>query len=210
MRTYALISQKGGAGKSTLARQLAVLAAEAGPSLLIDRDPQATTSKWLERRQKLRPDLDNPNLLDLEGRKLPEVITALKRQPGRILVDTRPAVQEPEAEAARVADLVIVPVRPSLDDLEAVGDTLTMLRRLGRRTVLVVNAAKNAARAKDARAALAAYPVAVSPVHLADRAVYLDASMEGRGVIEMQGAQARAAADELRELWAWIEEQANG
>lgn len=210
MRTYALISQKGGAGKSTLARQLAVLAAETGPALLIDRDPQATTSKWLERRQKLRPDLDNPNLLDLEGKRLPEVVTALKRQPGSILVDTRPAVQEPEAEAARVADLVIVPVRPSLDDLEAVGDTLVMLRRLGRRTVLVVNAAKNAARAKDARAALAAYPVAVSPVHLGDRAVYLDASMEGRGVIEMHGAQARAAADELRQLWAWIEEQANG
>ena len=55
MQIFALISQKGGAGKSTLARQLAVLAGEEGASILIDRDPQETTTKWWQRRQDLQP-----------------------------------------------------------------------------------------------------------------------------------------------------------
>ena len=55
MQIFSLISQKGGAGKSTLARQLAVLAGEAGASVLIDRDPQETSTKWLQRRQALQP-----------------------------------------------------------------------------------------------------------------------------------------------------------
>ena len=208
MRTYAIVSQKGGVGKSMLARQLAVVAGETGPAILIDRDAkQGTTTKWWHRRQKLDPAPDTPTLLDLEGQNLHSVIAALRRKAGVAFIDTRPAVEEPEAEAARVADLVIVPVGASLDDLEAVGDTLKMVRRIGRKTVIVVNAARNEARAKDTRAALAAYPFAVCPVHLTDRTAFLDATTEGRWVSEMQGAGARAAEAELRGVWQWIVER---
>jgi chromosome partitioning protein len=118
---FSLISQKGGAGKSTLARQLAVLAGEAGTSVLIDRDPQATSTKWWQRRQALQPTPERPDLLDLDGMDLVAAAGALhKQRGGAVFVDTRPAVTEPEAEAARVADLVIVPVRPSPDDLNRV------------------------------------------------------------------------------------------
>ena len=209
MQIFALISQKRGAGKSTLARQLAVLAGEEGASILIDRDPQETTTKWWQRRQDLQPMPAHPDLLDLDGTTLTDAVAALrKRTNGVAFVDTRPAVAEPEAEAARVADLVIVPVRPSPDDLEAVGETLKILRRLGKRVVIVVNAAKNEVRARDARAALSRYPVPVCPTHVADRAVYLDASLEGRGVGEMRGGAARDAHAELRKLWVWISEVA--
>lgn len=210
MQIFSLVSQKGGAGKSTLARQLAVLAGEAGASILIDRDPQETSTKWWQRRQVLQPTPERPDLLNLDGSDLTAaVVTLRKRQGGgAVFVDTRPAVAEPEAEAARVADLVIVPVRPSPDDLEAVGETLRILRRLGRRAALVVNAAKNEGRARDARAALSCYPVPVCPVHVADRAVYLDASLGGRGVGEMRGAAARDAHAELRTVWAWLQEVA--
>ena len=206
MRTFSLISQKGGAGKSTLARQLAVIAGEGDPSILIDRDPQATTSKWWTRRQTLEPACERPDLLNCEGQNLPSVIAALKRKPGTLLIDTRPAVGEPEAEAARVADLVIVPVRPSPDDLEAVVDTLKILRRIERKAVIVVNAAKTEGRAVQARAALSRYPVQVCPHHIADRTVYLDASFDGRGVGEMKGSAARDAEAEMRAVWAWIKE----
>jgi chromosome partitioning protein len=207
VQIFALISQKGGAGKSTLARQLAVLAGEDGASILIDRDPQETTKKWWQRRQGLQPIPAHPDLLDLDGTTLTDAVAALrKRTNGVVFVDTRPAVAEPEAEAARVADLVIVPVRPSPDDLEAVGETLKILRRLGKRVVIVVNAAKNEVRARDARAALSRYPVPVCPTHIADRAVYLDASLEGRGVGEMRGGAARDAHAELHKLWVWISE----
>lgn len=206
MRTFSLISQKGGAGKSTLARQLAVMAGDDGPSLLIDRDPQATTSKWWTRRQALDPACPVPDLLDCEGQNLSSVVAALKRKSGTLFIDTRPAVGEPEAEAARVADLVIVPVRPSPDDLEAVVDTLKILRRIDRKAVIIVNAAKTEGRAVQARAALSRYPVQVCPHHVADRTVYLDASFDGRGVAEMKGVAARDAEAELRAVWAWIKE----
>jgi chromosome partitioning protein len=207
---FSLISQKGGAGKSTLVRQLAVLAGEDAPSLLIDRDSQETTTKWWQRRQALQPVPERPDLLDLDGTDLTTAAVRLrKRRGGVVFVDTRPAVAEPEAEAARVADLVIVPVRPSPDDLEAVGETLKILRRLGQRAVLVVNAAKNESRARDARAALSRYPVTVCPTHITDRSVYLDASLEGRGVGEMRGAAARDAYAELRAVWDWLQEVAH-
>lgn len=212
MHIYSLISQKGGAGKSTLARQLAVLAGEAGAaSVLIDRDPQGTTTKWWQRRQALVPAPERPDLLDLGATELTAAVATLRRRKGggAIFVDTRPAVAEPEAEAARVADLVIVPVRPSPDDLEAVGETLRILRRLDQRAAVVVNAAKNEGRARDARAALSRYPVPVCPAHVADRAIYLDASLEGRGVGEMRGAAARDARAELATVWAWIQEIAH-
>ncbi|MGW8142477.1 nucleotide-binding protein [Sphingomonas zeae] len=141
MQIYSLVSQKGGAGKSTLARQLAVLAGESAPSLIIDRDPQQTTTKWWTRRDQIGPAFERPELIDLDGISLTEAAKRLRRKPeGMLFIDTRPAVEEPEAEAARVADLVIVPVRPSPDDLEAVGETLKILRRLERRAVIVVNA----------------------------------------------------------------------
>ena len=60
MQIYSLISQKGGAGKSTLTRQLAVLAGEAEPSLIIDRDPQRTTTKWWVRRREIDPAPERP------------------------------------------------------------------------------------------------------------------------------------------------------
>jgi chromosome partitioning protein len=206
VQIFSLISQKGGAGKSTLARQLAVLAGEAGPSVIIDRDPQETSTKWWQRRQALHPPPKRPDLLDLDGSDLTTAMRTLRKQHGVVFVDTRPAVADPEAEAARVADLVIVPVRPSPDDLEAVGETLKILRRLEKRAVVIVNAAKNEVRARDARAALSRYPVPVCPTHLGDRAVYLDAALEGRGIGEMRGAGARDAHAELGAVWTWIQE----
>ena len=204
MEVYSFISQKGGTGKSTLARQFAVLN---GPSLLIDRDPQHTTAKWWNRRRELNPAPDFPDLIDLDGTTLTAAVDALRRKTdGLLFIDTRPAVEEPEAEAARVSDLVIIPVRPSPDDLEAVGETLKIVRRLNKRAVLVVNAAKTAGRALSARAALSRYPVPVCPVHIADRTVYLDASLDGRGVGEMRGHAAREASEELRKAWEWIQE----
>jgi len=100
----------------------ALLAGEEDASILIDRDPQQTSTKWWQRRQALQPAPGRPDLLDLDGTDLTAAAAALRKRPGAVFVDTRPAVAEPEAEAARVADLVIVPVRPSPDDLEAVGE----------------------------------------------------------------------------------------
>lgn len=213
MKVIATISQKGGAGKSTLARHLSVIASEAGPSYLVDRDPQFTTGKWAERRSKLEPKPGAPTFLDLEGTTLTTAVSKLRSKPGLMFVDTRPEISEAVSEAARVADLVIVPVRPSIDDIEAAPATLAMLRRLDRPAVIIVNAARNASRATAAKAALSRWGVKVCPTFVSDRTVYLDASPNGMGITEFPGAAARAAEEEMRQVYAWIAEEggfANG
>lgn len=99
---YSFISQKGGTGKSTLARQFAVLNS---PSFLIDCDAQHTTAKWWSRRRELTPAPDYPDLIDLNNSTLTTAVEALRRKPdGLLFIDTRPAVDEPVAEAVRVSD----------------------------------------------------------------------------------------------------------
>lgn len=207
MKVIAAISQKGGAGKSTLVRHLSVIAGEAGPSYLIDRDPQATTGRWADRRSKIEPEPPQPTLLNIEGTTLTAAIAKLRNRPGTLFIDTRPEVSETVSEAARVADLVIVPVRPSMDDIEAAPATLAMLRRLERPAIIVVNAARNMSRATAAKSALSRWGVKVCPTALSDRTVYLDASQNGLGITEFPGAAGRAAEVELREVWAWIESE---
>ena len=207
MKVVSAISQKGGAGKSTLVRQLSILAGEGGPAFVIDRDVQATTRKFMQRRAQREAAPDHPMFLDIEGTTLTVAAGKLKGRPGTLFVDTRPEVGETVAEAARVSDLVIVPVRPSLDDIEAVPDTLAMLRRLERRAVIIVNAAKTERRATEAKAALSRWAVQVCPIAIGDRTAYLDASLAGMGVGELPGAAAKAADAELRRVWAWIVEE---
>lgn len=212
MLTIALLSQKGGAGKSTLARQLSVLAGEEGRAMIIDRDPQGTASSWYARRQELPQVPEQPELLDLGNTPVSRAVEALRGEGEglTLFLDTRPAVGPAESEIAKAADVIVVPVRPSFDDLDAVTQTLDMLERLGKRALLVVNAAKSERRAIDARAGLAHFPVSVCPHHLTDRAVYLDSAASGLGVSEMTSAAAAAATVELRKVWAWVKEAARG
>lgn len=207
MKILALISQKGGVGKSTLTVSLAALAGEVGPSYVVDRDTQGTTTKWFERRAKREDAPTEPQLLTLGGTTLTAASERLRTKPGLLFIDTRPEVTEPVAEAARIADIVIVPVRPSPPDLEAVPETLRMLKRVDTRALIVINAARNERRAEAARAALSRWGVPVCPTHLADRTVHQDATHAGASVTEFKGASARDAEAELRTVWAWIMEE---
>ena len=203
-KVIALAGSKGGSGKSTLSHLLAHGAgslARAIPAAVVTTDPE---DRLLE---------DQRRYLVVDGRTPARLADELERllpvERPLVVIDGAAARSDLDAVVSRVADLVVVPVRPSPDDLEAVGETLKILRRLDRRAVVVVNAAKNEGRARDARAALSRYPVPVCPAHVVDRAVCLDAALEGRGVGEMRGAAARDAHAELRAVWAWIREVAD-
>jgi chromosome partitioning protein len=209
MRSFALISQKGGAGKSTLTRSLAVLAGEDGPSYVVDRDPQGSCREWFDRRQAGETAPEQPELLDLGATKPATALGRMKAKPGTVWFDTRPQVEEPEAEIARAVDVVIVPVKPSIDDIKAVTGTLAMVQRLKIRPLIVVNAARSPGRAIEARAALSRYGYHICPHHISDRTVFLDAAIEGRAAHEMRGAAAKAAGAELRNVWSWIQETIN-
>ena len=108
MKTLALIAQKGGVGKTTIAVNLAVAATEV-QAALFDLDPQESAVMWSDRRQA-----ESPHVEFLTERRLPDALkAAAQRDFALVLIDTPPAAGSQAYTAAQAADLVLVPCRPS-------------------------------------------------------------------------------------------------
>ena len=116
MKTLVLHTPKGGSGKSTLAREIAVSSAKAGlRTALADLDPQGTTSGWYQRRQSA-----DPALVDIGVAPHSKKIAALADAGFDLLViDTPPGQPGWMPALLAAADMVLVPVRPTPDDLLA-------------------------------------------------------------------------------------------
>ena len=144
MRVVVFASQKGGSGKTTLAGHIAVEAdlRGDGPVALIDTDPQGSLAKWWNSRQSATPVFIQSVFSQLYS-DLQEI-----RQAGYnlVVVDTPPAVTRAIAEVVAVADLLVLPTRPSPHDLRSVGATVELVEHLGRPLVFVLNGAAPRAR----------------------------------------------------------------
>lgn len=153
MQTLAVVSQKGGAGKTTLSFHLAVEAERQGlPCVLLDTDPQASARRWADRRNG-----NVPEVVAAPSSRLPQLIeAAAKGGAALIVIDTPPHADQSALHAMRAADLVLVPVRPSALDLDSVLATLD-LAEIARCPVLgVINQAPhNGLTADEARSVLA-------------------------------------------------------
>jgi cellulose biosynthesis protein BcsQ len=124
MNVIVLASQKGGAGKTTLAAHLAVAAAGDGPAVLIDTDPQGSLSAWWNVRKSAAPVLAPMTIVEL-----PEKLELLAGAGyGVAVVDTPPAITEAIGAVVVSADLVLIPTRPSPHDLRAVGSTVALVQ----------------------------------------------------------------------------------
>ena len=138
MHVIAVASQKGGAGKSTFAVNLAVLAdSESAPSLLIDMDEQGSLSVW----QSLRKS-PTPVVVPSRPDELAEVLDTARRD-GRIkwaFLDAPPLSNESVALMMRAASLVLIPARPSVFDLSAITATVAMAHELQRPFFVALNA----------------------------------------------------------------------
>lgn len=200
MPTIAIISQKGGAGKTTLALHLAAVAQEAGAvSLVIDTDPQATASQWAAWRGD-RP----PEVIDSPPPRLAAKVEAARGQGAEIIViDTPPHADSAARAAVELADLVLVPCRPSAFDLSAIQTTAKLVQLLRKPAFVVFTAGSpNAPRVyEEAGELVDGYGTPPCPVVLPDRAVYRHASAQGATVIETEPAG--KAASEVRELYKW-------
>jgi chromosome partitioning protein len=195
-----LASQKGGAGKTTLAAHLAVAAeaAGAGPAVLIDTDPQGSLSAWWNGREA-----DTPALAPSNVAELPKKLNDLAQAGFRLaVVDTPPAITEAIGAVVKAADLVLIPTRPSPHDLRAVGSTVALVEAAGKPFAFVVTQAKpNARLTVQAVAALSAHGV-VAPAIVHDRVDFASSMIDGRTVTETE-AKGRSAA-EMAELWAFV------
>lgn len=201
MQTIALIAQKGGTGKTTLALSLAVAAeAEGKVTLVIDLDPQASMCKWGDRRSA-----DAPAVIDAQPARLASALQrAAEAGVELVIIDTPARVEQAAAEAARAADLVIVPCKPSIHDLETLQTTLDLIQgRALRPPVAVLNAVPaQGARCEQAAQAIRAMGIAVCPVTIGQRVAFEYAAQLGQSAAEYEPDG--KAASEIRHVYKSI------
>jgi chromosome partitioning protein len=207
MKTLALLARKGGAGKTTLAIHLAVIAARAGKRvLLVDTDPQRSAAAWWRSRPA-----DVPELVECDATKLAPVLAAAEEAGvDLVVVDSRPSVEADTGAVAKLANLVLIPTRPAILDLRAIAETVRVVMNAKKPALIVLNATpaaragvREAAITAEARRALAAYDVPVAPVAITSRADLSHALVGGLAVNEF--APNGKAAAELGELFKIVE-----
>ena len=197
MKTLVWNSQKGGSGKTSLCAHVAVEAERAGdgPVYLIDTDPQGTLSTWHETREA-----ETPHRVEVSLPGLPAALATLAQRGATFcLIDTAPTRADENAELFRMADLVLVPVRPSPSDLWAVSATVKLLKQIGTPFLFVVNQATlNANITAQAIAALSHHgPVAQTII--VNRVPYAAAMTDGHAAGELMPKG--PAALEIAALW---------
>lgn len=200
MKTIALVSQKGGSGKSTLAVHLAVCAEINGQSAaIIDLDPQASAVSWSERRKASSPAVVKATPAQLAGL----LDQAKKQNADLVIIDTAGWSDVAQAQAVESADLVLIPCRPTVLDLDAISETLRIVQLAsGKRAAIVLNSIPPyEGREQEARKVLDGL-ASVAPVAIYQRVAYCDAMNDGRSVEEYDPKG--RAAEEIRALYHWV------
>lgn len=203
MRVLAFASQKGGSGKTTLSGHVAVQAerAGAGPVVLIDIDPQGSLSDWWNEREAETPAFAHTTvsrlMTDLEDLRAKGFKLAV--------IDTPPAITVAIQSVVAVADLVVVPTRPSPHDLRAAGATVDLVERAGKPLVFVVNAATPRAKITFEAAIALSQHGTVAPVTLHHRTDFAASMIDGRTVMEVDPNG--KSAGEIETLWTYLSDR---
>lgn len=207
MHAIAFVTQKGGAGKSTLAACLAVAAQEAGEKVfLIDMDPQRSLMSWSQSREAETPGVDS-----ILPTKLEAALAALVQNGYTLaIIDTAGADNPATTAAMKAAELCLIPSRPSAFDVRASEATRDTLKTLKKPFAFVLNQCPpgpHNSRAKDGARALEMMGGLVTPF-ISNRVDYQTAALTGQGVTELnpQGK----AAEEIRDLWDSIKRRLKG
>jgi chromosome partitioning protein len=201
MHTIALISQKGGVGKTTLAIHLATaFEAHGRQTLLVDLDPQTSAAEWKDARQAERP-----YVMAVPPSRLTKTLeTAREHQAEVVVLDTAPHSEGTALEAARAADLILVPCQPSIMDLRAMRKTADLLNYLKKPTFAVLNevAPQGTVADEAAKAITAQFGMPVCPIRLGQRVAFNRCLLNGQTAQEYEpGGKAAQEIDLLRK---WV------
>jgi chromosome partitioning protein len=205
MFTVAIIGQKGGTGKTVTAIGLAVAASRARvATVLIDLDPQATASKWRDRRTD-----ENPAVVSAQSSRLQPVIDASRRaEIDLVIIDTAGRNDDSALNAARAADLVLIPCRPNMVEIETLAAVKDLLMLAGNPPTFVLlngihpTATKQADDARDM--ILRAFGLRSCSMHLCHRSAYAEAPTTGKTPQELDPEG--KAAIELQRLFEFTYE----
>lgn len=208
MLTVAIISQKGGAGKTTLALHLAIAATDAGlTTTIFDTDPQASAYQWSTWRNQADPpviDCGSPTLLPrkLEQSQCDGVDIAI--------IDTPPHADIMAREAAKAADLILIPCRPQALDIASAQTSAELARSTRKpayvvlmggpqRAPLIYSDVKDVVEGTDE---IEGMGVRLAPVMLTHRAAYHHSVAQGATATEFEPNG--KAAQEVLALWRWL------
>lgn len=200
MKVITLLSQKGGAGKTMTAVNIAVAAEQDSISTAVfDLDPQGSASKWRDRRTTV-----TPAVAPMQASRLPEALAKMKKaRAGLVIIDTAPHSESAALAAARVADFVLIPCRPDIFDLEAIITSVDSANLAKKPYSVLLNAVPPRSIDNDhAREALASIEVSVCPIAIIARRSFPRASAEGKSAQEYD-PNSKAAA-EIAELYKWL------
>lgn len=203
MKTLAVLSRKGGAGKTTVALHLAVAATRR--TVILDADPQRSAADWWRSRDATAPELVEGDVADLDDVKRAAEADGVEF----MVIDTRPSAEEDALEAARAADMALIVVKPTILDLRAVQATVDVVKATKTPAMFLVNHAPSgrggfeASIVREAVSALGGYGLPVCPIILHARSAYHSALIDGRAVNETE-PDGKAAA-EILALWSYVE-----
>jgi chromosome partitioning protein len=206
MDIIAVIAQKGGTGKTTLTLSLAVAASQAGrTAAIVDLDPQATASNWSDRRQA-----DTPVVVSAQPARLVQVLSAAQENGADfVLIDTPPRAEQAAMAAAKAAQLVVIPCRPAIYDLETVATTVELVRFAGGRPVTVVlnGVPPRGPKQEQASDVLKSMGVPVCPAALGYRAAFDHAGALGLAAQEYDPSG--KAALEVEQVYKFVSKLVN-
>lgn len=203
MKTIAIISQKGGAGKTTLAVHLAVEAEKRGLKCAVfDLDPQASAASWSDKRKD-----ETPVVISAQAGRLPSLIEQARGQKADfIIIDSAPNADTASLAAANAADLILIPCRPAAFDLNAIGTTLGLATVAGKPAWVLLNAVPAQGKlGEEAQKVLRGAGVKVVDALIHQFIAFSHAVNDGRTAQEYDPKG--KAALEIKGLFNWIEVQ---
>lgn len=198
MQVIVLATQKGGSGKSTLARSIAAEMTGRGRVAMLDLDPQGSLTKWWQRREA-----DDLQLVTglTRAEQIAKAVDTLREQGfDWLIIDTPGARDEATRIALHSADLVLVPVHPSQDDLDAVGPTVAEIKEAGAEFIFVLSRTTRARIVDEVGRLLAAHG-RVAPALIGARVAHGEAATRGLTAAETGNA---AASEEVRALVDYV------
>ncbi|MCY4243245.1 MAG: ParA family protein [Rhodobacter sp.] len=200
MSEISIISQKGGVGKTTLATALAVEADRDGrQALLLDLDPQASASFWNDSRLEG----SGPAVTAIPPARLEHYLNASKEAGADfVFIDTPPFAKDIAYDAAKLADLVLVPAKPAVLDITAMTRTVDLIKAFSRRAAVVLTFCPPVGgEIEEAREAVGQLGIELCPVRIGNRIAFSRAQQSGRAAQEHE-PQGKAAA-EVRHLYEY-------